>query len=80
MEVQEDFKLATAADIVSNPSAPAAFVNGILEGAEWVYDIGSGMWVENVQTTAKVLKQQKTITEEDQLRIFQSFMSKLLKR
>ena len=38
--VGEDFMLATAADIVADPSAPDAFVNGIMEGKEWVYDGG----------------------------------------
>ena len=36
--VCEDFRLSTAADVVSDPSAPDAFVNGIMEGVEWVYD------------------------------------------
>lgn len=40
MEVQEDFYLATAADIVADPSAPDAFVQGIMEGVEWVWDNG----------------------------------------
>lgn len=40
MQVQEDFMLATAADIVSNPSAPDAYVQGILEGVEWFYENG----------------------------------------
>lgn len=40
MEVQEDFWIATAADIVADPSAPDAFVNGILEGKEWVWNNG----------------------------------------
>ena len=39
-EVQDDFYLATAADIVHDPSAPDAFVNGIMEGVEWVWDNG----------------------------------------
>ena len=39
-EVQKDFYLATAADIVADPSAPNAFVNGIMESKEWVWDIG----------------------------------------
>ena len=39
-QVQDDFYLATAADIVADPSAPAAFVNGIMEGKEWVWDNG----------------------------------------
>ena len=38
--VKDDFQLATAADIVADPSAPDAFVNGILEGKEWVYEAG----------------------------------------
>lgn len=38
--VKDDFQLATAADIVADPSAPDAFVNGILEGKEWVYQAG----------------------------------------
>ena len=37
-QVQDDFYLATAADIVADPSAPAAFVNGIMEGKEWIWD------------------------------------------
>jgi hypothetical protein len=40
MEVQDDFFLATAADIVADPSAPDAFVQGIMEGVEWVWDNG----------------------------------------
>lgn len=44
MEVQNDFMLATAGDIVADPSAPNAFVKGILEGVEWQYDIVHG-WI-----------------------------------
>jgi len=49
MEVQNDFMLATAGDIVADPSAPNAFVKGILEGVEWHYDVLNG-WIpaENV--------------------------------
>ena len=39
MEVQSDFMLATAGDIVADPSAPDAFVKGVMEGVEWVYDV-----------------------------------------
>src|SRR6056300_1142045 len=42
MEVQSDFMLATAGDIVADPSAPDAFVKGVMEGVEWIYDIASG--------------------------------------
>jgi hypothetical protein len=38
--VKDDFQLATAGDIVADPSAPEAFVNGIMEGTEWVYENG----------------------------------------
>ena len=38
--VKDDFQLATAADIVADPSAPEAFVEGIMEGVEWVYESG----------------------------------------
>ena len=41
MEVQDDFYLATAADIVADPSAPDAFVRGIMEGVEWAWDNGA---------------------------------------
>lgn len=44
MEVQGDFMLATAGDIVADPSAPDAFVKGVMEGVEWVYDIASSTW------------------------------------
>ncbi len=40
MEVQEDFRLATAADVVADPSAPDAFVQGIMEGVEWIWENG----------------------------------------
>jgi hypothetical protein len=40
MEVQNDFHLATAADIVADPSAPQALANGIMEGKEWVWNNG----------------------------------------
>ena len=45
MEVQTDFKLATAADIVADPSAPDAFVQGVMEGREWVWEASSGDWL-----------------------------------
>jgi len=50
-EVQDDFYLATAADIVHDPSAPDAFVNGIMEGVEWVWDNGllKAQQLENYQ-------------------------------
>jgi len=44
-KVSEDFMLSTAADIVHDPSAPAAFVNGIYEGVEWLYDGKKQEWI-----------------------------------
>ena len=46
MEVQDDFRLATAADIVADPSAPNAFVKGIMENVDWVYDPLKDTWFE----------------------------------
>ena len=46
MEVQDDFRLATAADIVADPSAPDAFVKGIMENVDWIYDPVKDTWME----------------------------------
>lgn len=53
MEVQDDFFLATAADVVADPSAPDAFVQGIMEGVEWVWDNGviKAQHVEQIKET-----------------------------
>ena len=77
MEVQDDFYLATAADIVADPSAPDAFVQGIMEGKEWVWD--NGIIKEmNVDNYKKQIKKASTKTlDETQLRVFQDFISKL---
>lgn len=56
-EVQDDFYLATAADIVADPSAPAAFVQGIMEGKEWVWN--NGILTENVLHTIRTKLDQK---------------------
>jgi len=76
-EVQKDFYLATAADIVADPSAPDAFVEGIMEGKEWVWDNG----VIREATVADYEKHIKTASraelEEAKLRVFKDFLSKL---
>lgn len=76
-EVQGDFYLATAADIVADPSAPDAFVEGIMEGVEWIY-VG-GKWVEQFVEQSK--KEYNTISREDRenykLKLFQKFMNTL---
>ena len=55
--VGEDFMLATAADIVADPSAPDAFVNGIMEGVEWIWDAG----LLKAQTTIKEATVEETV-------------------
>ena len=75
--VQPDFYLATAADIVADPSAPGAFVQGIMEGKEWM--LVNGVWTEQDYSEAKQLIRQATRQEieEVSLRIFGNFMKKL---
>ena len=75
--VQPDFYLATAADIVADPSAPGAFVQGIMEGKEWM--LVNGVWTEQDYTEAKQLIRQasRQEIEEVSLRIFGNFMKKL---
>ena len=76
--VGEDFMLATAADIVADPSAPDAFVSGIMEGKEWVWD--GGILREKFAT--KTYKQINTLVDqkkldEQKLNLFNDFLSNL---
>ena len=76
--VGEDFTLATAADIVSDPSAPDAFVDGIMEGKEWVGD-GDVLRERYAQKTYKrinTLVDQKRL-DEQKLNLFNDFLSNL---
>lgn len=75
--VQDDFYLATAADIVADPSAPGAFVQGIMEGKEWM--LVNGVWTETDLSHAKSQIRQASRREIEQvsLRIFENFMKKL---
>jgi hypothetical protein len=75
--VRDDFFLTTAADIVADPSAPDAFVNGIMEGKEWVWDNG-------ILKEAKVDKYRRYMDEatrqnmeERTLKVFEDFLRKL---
>ena len=75
--VRDDFMLATAADIVADPSAPDAFVNGIMEGKEWVWDNG-------ILKESKVDKYKRYISEstrknieERSLKVFEDFLFNL---
>ena len=76
--VGEDFMLATAADIVADPSAPDAFVQGIMEGKEWVWDGGilREQLAEKTQRRINTLVDQKTL-EEHKLNLFNEFLSNL---
>jgi hypothetical protein len=75
--VQNDFYLATAADIVADPSAPGAFVQGIMEGKEWM--LVNGVWTEQDQSQAiqQVRQASKADIERVSLHIFENFMKKL---
>lgn len=79
-EVQNDFYLATAADIVADPSAPDAFVNGIMEGVEWIW--------ENDLLIAKKAQETRTFIEhsvrsreleDKKFKIFENFLNEISK-
>ena len=74
----EDFMLATAADIVADPSAPDAFVSGIMEGKEWVWDGGilREKFAEKTYKQINTLVTQKKLDEE-KLGLFNDFLSNL---
>lgn len=76
--VGEDFTLATAADIVADPSAPDAFVNGIMEGKEWVWDGGilRERYAEKTYKRINTLVDQKQL-DEQKLGLFQDFLANL---
>ena len=76
--VGDDFYLATAADIVADPSAPNAFVRGIMEGKEWVWEGGilRERLAEQTQKRINTLVDQK-ILEEHKLNLFNEFLSNL---
>ena len=76
--VGEDFMLATAADIVADPSAPDAFVSGIMEGKEWIWDGGSlrEQLVEKTQKRINTLVDQRRL-EEHKMNLFNDFLSNL---
>jgi hypothetical protein len=75
-QVQDDFYLATAADIVADPSAPAAFVNGIMEGKEWIWDNGI-LDERHVARIEKQIKRSRKNLKKTEIDAFESFMSKL---
>ena len=76
--VGDDFMLATAADIVADPSAPDAFVEGIMEGKDWVWDGGilREKFVERTYKEINTLTTQKQL-DENKLNLFNDFLSNL---
>lgn len=77
-EVGEDFMLATAADIVADPSAPDAFVQGIMEGKEWVWDGGilREKLAQQTQMRIEAASRQRVL-EEKKLDLFNDFLNNL---
>lgn len=77
MYVKEDFMLSTI-DIVQDPSAPGAFVNGIMEGKEWIWENGiiKPQEIELIETEIKSARQSQL--PEVEIRAFQNFLSKLV--
>jgi len=76
-EVQDDFYLATAGDIVADPSAPDAFVRGIMEGKEWVYVEGRFVDRDIDRSRAAIRSAKSSSLQEAQLTVFQDFMRRI---
>ena len=85
LEVQSDFMLATAGDIVADPSAPEAFVKGVMEGVDWIYDVASSSWeVANAfdQIEEEIKQVARVSTKELEARsaaLFEKFIASLSK-
>ena len=74
--INNDFYLATAADIVADPSAPDAFVEGIMEGKEWVWDNGVLKSMEVDKYKEEIGKTRRAELAEAKARVFKDFLSK----
>ena len=75
--VQDDFRLATAADIVADPSAPGAFVNGIMENKEWLFVEGRYVEVDIENAKTQIRKASRKEIEHVALGLFENFLRKL---
>jgi hypothetical protein len=78
-EVQGDFLLATAGDIVADPSAPNAFVNGVMENVDWIRDAATGNWqaqkvIEQIQSAGKINYRE---LQENKIAAFAGFLNTL---
>lgn len=75
--VADDFRLATAADVVADPSAPGAFVNGIMENKEWLFVEGRFVEVDIERAKQQIRKASSKEIEQVAYRLFENFISKL---
>lgn len=75
--VQDDFKLATAADIVADPSAPGAFVNGIIENKEWLFVDGRFVEADIDSAKRQIRQASRKDIEQVALTLFENFIRKL---
>jgi len=75
--VQDDLKLATAADIVADPSAPGAFVNGIMENKEWMFVEGRFVEADFDKAKKQIKEATKSEIEGVALKLFDSYLRKL---
>src|SRR6056300_490791 len=75
--VKDDFYLATAADIVADPSAPDAFVEGIMEGKEWIWDNGILKEAEVNELKLQAESKERIARAEKNAQVFESFLKKL---
>jgi len=78
-EVQDDFMLATAGDIVADPSAPDAYVQGIMEGREWVFVKGAFQEREIEEAQNLIKKASSRDLNEAKMQAFQTFLNKISK-
>ena len=75
--VQDDLRLATAADIVADPSAPGAFVNGIMENKEWMMVDGKFVEADHNRFKKTIQRASKNQIEETALKLFENYLRKL---
>ena len=75
--VQDDFRLATAADIVADPSAPGAFVNGIMENKEWLFVEGRFVEIDIDNAKRQIRQASRKDIEQVAFNLFENFIRKL---
>lgn len=76
--VQDDFMLSTAADIVADPSAPDAFVEGVMEGKEWVYNASTKSWMVAEHIRADIKRMTAKQVAESQSKMFEMFLNNII--